>query len=404
MNGPLSDITVVDLSRVLAGPYATMVLSDLGARVIKVERPGRGDDARGFGPFRGDRSVYFESLNRGKSARGLDLGDPGDRQEFEGLLGEADVLVENFRPGTLERMGYGWDVLHARWPRLVYAAVSGFGQTGPYAERPAYDMVVQAMGGLMSLTGHPGGPPTRVGTSVGDIAAGLFAAIGILSALHDRLRTGLGQMVDIAMLDCQVAILENAIARYGATGRVPGPLGARHPSITPFDAYRASDRPLVIAAGNDILFSTLCETLGRPDLGDDPRFATNEARTEHAEALGDEIEKVLSTDTAAAWQVRLEGAGIPCGPINDIAAVVTDPGVRARNMIVSVGLPDGSTLEMAGNPVKLSGHDDPVTREPAPDRVPRRAPRGGGSGVACSPSPFVEPGGAPIVEGYDRPE
>ena len=370
MNGPLSDITVVDLSRVLAGPYATMVLSDLGARVIKVERPGRGDDARGFGPFHGDRSVYFESLNRGKSARGLDLGDPGDREEFEGLLDEADVLVENFRPGTLERMGYGWSVLHTRWPRLVYAAVSGFGQTGPYSGRPAYDMVVQAMGGLMSLTGHPDGPPTRVGTSVGDIAAGLFATIGILSALHDRERTGLGQMVDIAMLDCQVAILENAIARYGATGRVPGPLGARHPSITPFDAYRADDRPLVIAAGNDSLFSGLCETLGRPELADDPRFATNEARTEHAEALGDEIEGVLSTDTAAAWLARLEEAGIPCGPINDIAAVMADPGVRARNMIVSVGLPDGSTIEMSGNPVKLSGHDDPVTREPAPDRVP----------------------------------
>ena len=370
MNGPLSDITIVDLSRVLAGPYATMVLSDLGARVIKVERPGRGDDARGFGPFHGDRSVYFESLNRGKSSLALDLGDPVDREDFEGLLEEADVLVENFRPGTLERIGYGWEVLHARWPRLVYAAVSGFGHTGPYSDRPAYDMVVQAMGGLMSLTGHPGGPPTRVGTSVGDIVAGLFAAIGILSALHDRERTGLGQMVDIAMLDCQVAILENAIARYSATGRVPGPLGARHPSITPFDAYRAADLPLVIAAGNDSLFSGLCETLGRPEMADDPRFATNEARTCHASALGAEIEAALSADTADAWLERLGAAGIPCGPINDIAAVVADPGVRARNMIVGVGLPDGSVLEMAGNPVKLPSHGDPATRRPAPD-LPR---------------------------------
>ena len=318
MDGPLSDITIVDLSRVLAGPYATMVLSDLGARVIKVERPGRGDDARGFGPFYGGRSVYFESLNRGKSATALDLGVPDDRKEFEQLLDGADVLVENFRPGTLDRMGYGWEVLHARWPRLVYAAVSGFGRTGPYSERPAYDMVVRAMGGLMSLTGHPGGPPTRVGTSVGDIAAGLFAVVGILSALHERKRTGLGQMVDIAMLDCQVAILENAIARYSATGLVPGPLGARHPSITPFDAYRASDRPLVIAAGNDTLFTGLCETLGRPDLAGDHRFATNEARTEHAVELGAEMEEALSTDTAAAWLDRLVEAGIPCGPINDI--------------------------------------------------------------------------------------
>ena len=367
MDGPLSDITVVDLTRVLAGPYATMVLCDLGAEIIKVERPGVGDDARGFGPFVGDRSVYFESLNRGKSAETLDLSDPGDRARFEELLDGADVLVENFRPGAMERMGYGWEALHARWPGLVYAAVSGFGHTGPYSERPAYDVVVQAMGGLMSLTGHPGGPPTRVGTSVGDITAGLFAAVGILSALHERERTGRGQMVDIAMLDCQVAILENAIARYSATGLVPGPLGSRHPSITPFAAYRAADRPLVIAAGNDGLFSLLCETLGRPDLVDDPRFATNETRTDHADALGLELEAALSAGTAAAWLSRLEDAGIPCGPINDIAGVLADPGVRARNMVVEVELPDGSSLEMAGNPVKLSGHDDPPTRRTAPD-------------------------------------
>ena len=367
MDGPLSDITVVDLTRVLAGPYATMVLCDLGAEIIKVERPGVGDDARGFGPFVGDRSVYFESLNRGKSAVTLDLSDPGGRARFEELLDGADVLVENFRPGAMERMGYGWEALHARWPGLVYAAVSGFGHTGPYSERPAYDVVVQAMGGLMSLTGHPGGPPTRVGTSVGDITAGLFAAVGILSALHERERTGRGQMVDIAMLDCQVAILENAIARYSATGLVPGPLGSRHPSITPFAAYRAADRPLVIAAGNDGLFSVLCETLGRPDLVDDPRFATNETRTDHADALGLELEAALSAGTAAAWLSRLEDAGIPCGPINDIAGVLADPGVRARNMVVEVELPDGSSLEMAGNPVKLSSHDDPPTRRPAPD-------------------------------------
>ena len=369
MDGPLSDITVVDLTRVLAGPYATMVLCDLGAEIIKVERPGVGDDARGFGPFLGDRSVYFESLNRGKSAVALDLSVPADRARFEGLLDRADVLVENFRPGAMERMGYGWEALHARWPRLVYAAVSGFGHTGPYSERPAYDVVVQAMGGLMSLTGHPGGPPTRVGTSVGDITAGLFAAVGILAALHEREQTGRGQMVDIAMLDCQVAILENAIARYSATRLVPGPLGSRHPSITPFAAYRAADRPLVIAAGNDRLFSTLCETLGRPDLVYDPRFATNEARTDHADELGTELEAALSTRPAAAWLARLEGAGIPCGPINDIAEVLADPGVRARNMVVEVGLPDGSTLEMSGNPVKLSGHDDPATRRAAPAQI-----------------------------------
>lgn len=365
MSGPLSDIMVVDLSRVLAGPYATMVLADLGARVIKVEPPG-GDDARGFGPFVGERSVYFESLNRGKTAVVLDLRDADHRQEFEGLLDTADVLVENYRPGAMERLGYGWDALSARWPRLVYAAVSGFGHGGPYSERPAYDMVVQAMGGLMSLTGEKEGPPVRVGTSVGDITAGLFAVIGILGALHDRERTGRGQMVDISMLDCQVAILENAIARYSATGEPPGPLGSRHPSITPFAAFRTADRPLVIAAGNDNLFRRLCETLGRPEWIDDPRFIDNEARTRHADELTERIESALAGEPAGVWLDRLEKAGVPSGPINDIAEVMTDPAVRARNMIVGVELPDGTNLEIAGNPVKLSAHDDPVTRPPAP--------------------------------------
>ena len=367
MSGPLSDITVVDLSRVLAGPYATMVLADLGARVIKIEPPDGGDDARGFGPFVSGRSVYYESLNRGKSAVMLDLKDAAHRLRFEALLDGADVLVENYRPGALERLGYGWDELSARWPQLVYAAVSGFGHSGPYRERPAYDMVVQGMGGLMSLTGVEGSPPVRVGTSVGDITAGLFAVAGILSALHDRRRTGRGQMVDISMLDCQVAILENAIARHSATGEVPGPLGARHPSITPFGAFRAADRPIVIAAGNDVLFRKLCATLGRPEWADDPRFLDNDARTRHADELGEEIGAALETEQADVWLERLERAGVPCGPINDIADVMADPAVRARNMIVGVDLPDGTRLEIAGNPVKLSAHDDPSTRPAAPD-------------------------------------
>ena len=366
MAGPLSDITVIDLTRLLAGPYATMVLADLGARVVKVEHSGRGDDARQVGPFAGGRSVYFESLNRGKESRALRLDDPADRREFERLLDEADVLVENFRPGVMERLGYGWESLHARRPRLIYAAVSGFGRTGPYTERPAYDLVVQAMGGLMSLTGPAGGTPVRAGASIGDIAAGLFAAVGVLSALHDRGRTGEGQLVDIAMLDCQVAILENAIARYGATGEAPGPLGARHPSITPFDVFEAADGPLVIAAGNDALFARLCGALGREGLAADERFADNRRRTENADALAAEIGAVLAGGSAAEWLERLTAAGVPCGPINDVAAVVDDPGVRARNMIVSVDLPDGTTVEMAGNPVKLSAHDDPAVRAAAP--------------------------------------
>ena len=228
--GPLSGIVVIDLTRVLAGPYCTMMLSDLGARVIKVERPEVGDDARQIGPFVGGKSAYFMSLNRGKESIALDLRDDGDRDVFERLLEGADVLVENFRPGAMEKLGYGWDVLHDRHPRLIYAAASGFGHSGPYSKRPAYDMVVQGMGGIMSLTGQPGGPPTRVGTSVGDITAGLFTAVGVTTALYHRAVTGEGQKIDVAMLDSQVAILENAIARYQATGDVPGPLGARHPS------------------------------------------------------------------------------------------------------------------------------------------------------------------------------
>ena len=246
-SGPFADVTVLDLTRVLAGPYCTMVLADLGARVIKVERPGAGDDARAFGPFAGGRSAYFASLNRGKESIALDLKAEADRATFEALLARADVLVENFRPGTLERLGFGWEALAPRFPRLVYAAVSGFGASGPYADRPAYDVIAQAMGGIMSLTGQPGAPPTRVGTSIGDIAAGLFTAIGVGAALHHRSATGRGTKIDVAMLDSQVAILENAIARYLATGEVPGPLGSRHPSIAPFAAFAAADGHLVLA-------------------------------------------------------------------------------------------------------------------------------------------------------------
>jgi CoA:oxalate CoA-transferase len=238
--GPLAGILVVDLTRVLAGPFCTLVLADLGARVVKVESPD-GDDARRIGPFVAGRSAYFASLNRGKQSIALDLRAEADRSVFEALVARADVLVENFRPGVMKRLGYGWEALHVRHPRLVAASVSGFGQTGPYAARPAYDVVVQGMGGIMSLTGHPGAPPTRVGTSSGDITAGLFAAIGIQAALVERARSGEGRFVDVAMLDCQVATLENAIARYQATGQVPGPLGSRHPSIAPFQALATRD-------------------------------------------------------------------------------------------------------------------------------------------------------------------
>jgi CoA:oxalate CoA-transferase len=364
--GPLDDLLIIDLSRVLAGPYATMILSDLGARVIKVERPGTGDDSRQIGPFLGDQSAYFASINRGKQSIALDLKDTGDRAIFEALVARADVLVENYRPGVMARLGLGWDVLHARHPRLIYAAASGFGQTGPDAHKAAYDMVVQAMGGIMSVTGWPGGKPTRVGTSVGDITAGLFTVIGILSALHDRARTGEGQFVDVAMLDGQIAILENAVARYAVSGVAPGPLGARHPSITPFAAYACQDGHIVIAAGNDALWAALLDALDLGALKANPRFATNALRTEAADTIATILETALMTAPAAHWLPRLEAAGVPCGPLHDVAQALAHPQVRARGMVIETAFPDGTPLLAAGNPVKLSRHADPAVRPAAP--------------------------------------
>ena len=364
-DGPLSGITVVDLTRVLAGPYCTMVLSDLGARIVKVEQPG-GDEARRTGPFVGSLSGYFASVNRGKESIALDLKEENDRAVFSSLLAGADVLVENFRPGVMERLGFGWRRLKARHPGLIYAAVSGFGQTGPYSGRAAYDMVVQAMGGVMSLTGQPGGEPTRVGTSIGDITAALFAAIGICAALHHRARTGEGQMIDVGMLDCQVAILENAIMRHAATGRIPGPLGTRHPSIVPFAAFATRDGHIVIAAGNDNLFARLCGALGKTALARDPRFATNAQRAENVDALTTELEAALAGATTEHWLQVVQDAGVPCGAINNVAEVMADPQVVARNMIVTAEDDEAGTLRLSGNPIKLSAFADPGVRGGVP--------------------------------------
>ncbi len=364
--GPLSGITILDLTRVLAGPYCTMVLADLGARVIKIETPGAGDDSRAYGPFVNGKSAYFMALNHGKQSIALDLKAAADRALFEPLLAGADVLVENFRPGAMERLGYGWEALHARHPRLIYAAASGFGHTGPYAPKPAYDMVVQGMGGIMSITGHPGGPPTRVGASIGDIIAGLFTAIGIASALHHRHASGQGMKIDVAMLDCQVAIMETALSRYFLTGRSPQPLGARHPSIAPFAAFATADGHIIVAAGTDALFGKLAAALGRPELARDARFLTNDLRAEHVDALGAMLEAILKERDSAEWLQLLEDAGVPCGPINDIAGVANDPQIRARNMIVAIDDPAAGPLRLAGNPIKLSAFPDPPSRPAAP--------------------------------------
>ena len=363
--GPLAGITVIDLTRALAGPYGTMLLGELGARIVKVEPPG-GDPAREIGPHVAGQSAYFMSLNRGKESIVLDLKDAADRKIFEAMVRRADVLYENFRAGTMERLGYGWDVLKRLNPRLVYAATSGFGQTGPYRHRPAYDMVVQAMGGIVSITGQPGGPPTRVGASIGDIAAGLFTALGVVSALQHRTRTGEGMAVDVAMLDSQVALLENAVARYGATGVAPGPLGARHPSVAPFDAFRTADGHIVVAAGHGVMFERFAEAVGQPHWPEDARFATLADRLTNVDALKAEIEAVLDTGTTDHWHELLEAAGIPCGPINAVPDLFENAHIAERNMIVSIDDPDAGTMRLAGLPIKMSAYADPTNRPPMP--------------------------------------
>ncbi|MDE2228254.1 MAG: CoA transferase [Alphaproteobacteria bacterium] len=373
IKGPLTSITVVDLSRILAGPYCTFLMAELGARVIKVEAPPKGDDAREYGPFKGGKSTYFSSVNRGKQSIALDLKKSADQRIFEALLARADVLVENFRPGTMEKLGYGWTDLHARFPKLIYAAASGFGHSGPWSMRPAYDMVVQGIGGLMSITGHPGQPPVRNGMSIGDIGAGLYTAVAVNAALVHRERTGEGAKVDVAMFDCQLALLENAIMRYTVTGEVPGPLGARHPTITPFEAFATSDGYVIIAAGNDVTFGRLAAALGQPALAQNPDYASNEKRLANQPKLKAEIESVLKRKPTAHWLIAFEQAGIPAGPINNVKQAIEHPQVAPRNMLVTVEDPQSGTLRLVGNPMKISGMADPATRDPAPDLDADRA-------------------------------
>ena len=367
MEGPLKNLLVVDLTRVLVGPYCTMMLSDLGARVIKIEAPEIGDDSRKFGPFIENYSAYFMSLNRGKESIALNLKNDDDKKIFEKILSKADILVENFKPGTLEKWGYGWKDVSKKYPKLIYASASGFGQTGPLKELPAYDMVVQGMGGLMSVTGHPNSEPTRVGTSIGDITAGLFTTIGINAALYDREKTGKGAFIDVSMLDCQIAILENAIARYLSKNEIPGPMGSRHPSIAPFEAFKTKDSYIIIAAGNDKLFKNLCDVLQIPEISDDERFNTNSLRCENMDQLKEIFEKKLSEKNTDEWIKEMEQLKIPCGPIFNIKQAVENPQIQERNMIVKSYHKVIGDFKSAGNPIKLSTYKDEKTRGDIPD-------------------------------------
>jgi CoA:oxalate CoA-transferase len=371
--GPLSGITVVDLSRILAGPYCTMLMAEMGARVIKVEPPKTGDDARAYGPFVKHHSAYFASINRGKESIALDLKADEDRRIFEKLLEKADVVVENFRPGTMEKFGYGWETLHKRYPQLIYASASGFGHTGPNSKDPAYDMVVQGMGGIMSVTGFPGGEPTRVGMSIGDVGSGIYTAVAVNAALLHRFRTGEATKVDIAMFDCQIALLEGVVVRYTAEGVVPGPVGSRHATITPFQAFKTKDGNIIIAAGNDSLFVRLCNALGKPAMGLDPNYLTNDGRRTKQKQLEAEIEAILADKTTTEWIKIIGDAGVPCGPINNIAQALQHPQVEARNMLVTVPDGEGGTLKVSGNPLKMSAFTDPPTRDAAPDLDANRA-------------------------------
>jgi CoA:oxalate CoA-transferase len=365
MKGSLQGIRILDLTRVLAGPFATLILSDLGAEVIKVEQPGRGDIARGNGPFIDGLSSYFLSLNRGKKSLTLNLAHPQGKNLFLKLVRWADVVVENFVPGTMERLGLDYDVIQQHNHRLIYAACSGFGQNGPYAQKPALDVVIQAMGGVMSITGEPDGRPIRPGLSLGDIAAGLYLCIGILAALQERSGSGHGQMVDIGMLDCQVAIQENAFARYFATGEIPGPLGTRHPVFTPFQAFSTKDSYVVVAITGE-QWPLFCATIGRPDIMDDSRFADGYLRTQNYKELEPILNQAFKTKTTREWLTELEAVAIPCGPVNTIDKVTAHPQVTTRQMILELFHPTAGQLRVINSPIKMS-HTPSLVVRPSPE-------------------------------------
>lgn len=365
---PLEGITVVDFSRVLSGPYCAMTLADLGARVIKIERVGTGDDTRAFGPFVDDESAYFMCFNRGKESIALDFKSPRDRELLERLLDKADVVVENFRPGVMERLGYGPEQLARTHPHIVYASISGFGHTGPFKDLPGYDTVVQAMGGVMSLTGWPDSQPARVGTAIGDLGAALFAVIGILAGLYKRSRDAQGTHVDIAMLDCQAALMETAFARFDVEAKVPTRTGDAHPSLAPFESFAAQDGRFIIAAGNDQLFLLMADALGVPEVALDPLFLTNDLRVQNRPVMIETVERITRAAPVSVWLEKLNEAGVPCAPINTIDKVINHPQLHARNMFIHVQGKSERKVKTAGNPVKMStSPDEDVT-------VVRRAP------------------------------
>ena len=363
---PLDGLTVLDFSRVLAGPYCTMQLADLGARVVKIEQPGRGDDTRAWGPpFLAGESAYFLSINRNKESLALDLKHPRARPVVESLLARADVVVENFRPGTMERLGLDFEEISRRHPGIVYCSISGFGQTGPRRVEAGYDAMMQAEAGLMSITGAADGPPFRLGVAIGDIATGMFAAQGILAALFARTRSGRGQRVDIAMLDAVTALLTYQASIAFATGETPHRMGNRHPSIAPYDTFETATGEFVLSVGNDDQFRRLMRVLGRPELGTDARFAANADRVRNYDALRAELSPSLAAWNRTDLLGALTAAGVPCAAVRSITEALADPQLAARGMIVPLEHLAAGPIRVLGSPLKLS--DTPASvRTPPP--------------------------------------
>lgn len=372
MAGALSHLRVLDLSRVLAGPWAGQLLADMGAEVIKVERPGEGDDTRGWGPpFLKDKdgaatreSAYYLSANRGKRSVAIDITRPEGQDLVRRLAAQSDVVLENFKVGGLAKYGLDYAGLKAVKPDIVYCSITGFGQDGPYAARAGYDFLIQGMGGLMSLTGAPGGEPMKVGVALTDIFTGMYGAFAVLAALAHRDRTGEGQHIDLALLDVQVAVLANQATNYLVGGIMPGRLGNAHPNIVPYQAFPTADGHVILAVGNDAQFARFCAVGGRPDLAADPRFATNAERVRNRAILVPQLCAMLAAKPSAEWIAELEVAGVPCGPINDLAQVFDNPQVRHRGMKVSMDHPQAGTVDLLANPIRMSA--TPIAYDRAP--------------------------------------
>ena len=355
MPGPLEGIRVVDLTRILAGPYCTMMLGDMGAEIIKIENPDGGDDTRSWGPpFLNGVSTYFISINRNKKSLTLNLKDERGKELLRDLIRKSDIMVENFRPGTLDKLGVSWEEIHRINPAMIFASLSGFGQTGPRKSEPGFDVVIQGEGGLMSITGEPDGPPNKVGASVADITAGMLAAQGILLSLYHREKTGVGQMVDVGMLDGQVALLTYHANGYFATGKIPPRRGNKHPSITPYETYSCKDGYFNLGVGNDSLWRRFCDAMGLGEIKEDPKFAVNKDRVDNRLELQEILDAIFAEKTVEETLDGLRAAGVPCGPINNLAQVLSEPQVLAREMVVDVDVPVAGPTKVTGVPIKLS--------------------------------------------------